>query len=76
MSLVGKHTCLFYSWLSINVPLYYGKVDAVIRPQINKFVEVLVNLWVKTVEVTGPYREWLTIKLINGWHWVCKKETL
>lgn len=61
---------LYFSWLSVNVPLYYGKVEAVVRPQVNKMVEVTTTMWVKLVDVTAPYREWLLVKLIAGWHWV------
>lgn len=59
-----------YGWLSVNVPLYYSKVEAVVRPQVTRFVEVVVDSWTKTVEITGPYREWIVIKLTDGWHWV------
>lgn len=61
---------IVYGWLSVNIPLYYGKVAAVVRPQVNKMVEVTTTMWIKVVDVTAPYREWLLIKLIAGWHWV------
>ncbi|XP_033736880.1 transmembrane protein 214-B-like [Pecten maximus] len=67
---VYLYTSMAYGWVCVNVPLYYGKVQAFVGPYLWEAWTRLLQFWNQFLEVSAPFRLWAALKLSQCLDWI------
>ncbi|OWF35521.1 transmembrane protein 214-B-like [Mizuhopecten yessoensis] len=67
---VHLYTSMAYGWVCVNVPLYYGKVQASVGPFMWQAWTRLLQFWNQFLEFSAPFRLWASLKLSQCLDWI------
>ncbi|KAL5016681.1 hypothetical protein ScPMuIL_006270 [Solemya velum] len=69
-SRISTYAVKGYSWLLVNIPIYYSELCAVVGPYVWFAWTKLVDGVAVVLEVTAPYRRWLLTKFMLFIEWI------